>query len=327
MSEETTIDIDGRHAGPSETPQVPPLPDEPDRVELGDLQDPAAQRSETQRALTRGGLIGAISAGTVSLGAHYFYGMDAGGQPVPPAADAPAAESQAFEALVLAEAPFATAVSEDMSFGAAFAAARAEVGPGGFFSWHGQLYNTYYESEWNALSAEQRLQYLASLDAADPVPAVAEDPPVLVAEQPAAQDAAAGVHPAGADTPQSADGSSAESPEVIPQDHSGDGIPDAYLLNADEDPFAEAVLVDEDQNDIPEAVLLDTDGDNFLDAVLLDSDQDGNPDEMNALDEPFQVQIPAAGGASPTTDADDEGMALGEDQPDMDDDADMSDWG
>lgn len=47
-------------------------------------------------------------------------------------------------------------VSDSMSFSEAFAAARAEVGPGGCFTWHGQVYGTYYENEWNAMSSSQQ---------------------------------------------------------------------------------------------------------------------------------------------------------------------------
>ena len=49
-----------------------------------------------------------------------------------------------------------TAVNDDMSFGEAFAAARAEVGPGGVFHWHGGIYNTYSADEWNNMSVEQK---------------------------------------------------------------------------------------------------------------------------------------------------------------------------
>lgn len=48
------------------------------------------------------------------------------------------------------------AVNNDMSFGEAFAAARAEVGPGGVFHWHGGIYNTYSADEWNNMSVEQK---------------------------------------------------------------------------------------------------------------------------------------------------------------------------
>ena len=44
----------------------------------------------------------------------------------------------------------------DMSFGEAFAAARAEVGPGGVFIWHGGIYNTYTAEEWNSMTPQQK---------------------------------------------------------------------------------------------------------------------------------------------------------------------------
>ena len=47
----------------------------------------------------------------------------------------------------------------DLSFGEAFAAARAEVGPGGVFHWHGGIYNTYTADEWNAMSHEQKQEF------------------------------------------------------------------------------------------------------------------------------------------------------------------------
>lgn len=57
------------------------------------------------------------------------------------------------------QVPVASSVNDDMSFGEAFAAARNEVGPGGVFEWHGQLYGTYTADEWNSMTAEQRAEY------------------------------------------------------------------------------------------------------------------------------------------------------------------------
>lgn len=48
------------------------------------------------------------------------------------------------------------AVNDDLSFGEAFAQARAEVGPGGVFHWHGGIYNTYTAAEWNAMSVGEK---------------------------------------------------------------------------------------------------------------------------------------------------------------------------
>lgn len=57
------------------------------------------------------------------------------------------------------EVRVATTVNDDMSFSEAFAAARTEVGPGGAFEWHGNVYGTYYADEWENMTPEQREEY------------------------------------------------------------------------------------------------------------------------------------------------------------------------
>lgn len=47
-------------------------------------------------------------------------------------------------------------VDDSMSFDDAFQAARAQVGPGGVFEWHGGVYGTYTQDEWNAMSDEEK---------------------------------------------------------------------------------------------------------------------------------------------------------------------------
>lgn len=49
--------------------------------------------------------------------------------------------------------------NDDLSFKDAFEAARAEVGPGGVFRWHGNIYNTYTAEEWKAMSGNDRLAF------------------------------------------------------------------------------------------------------------------------------------------------------------------------
>jgi len=53
----------------------------------------------------------------------------------------------------------AEGVDDSMSFAEAFRTARAEVGPGGAFTWHGEVYSTYYGGEWNSMSQEEQDQY------------------------------------------------------------------------------------------------------------------------------------------------------------------------
>lgn len=57
------------------------------------------------------------------------------------------------------EVSVASSVSDDMSFSEAFTAARTEVGSGGVFEWHGNIYSTFTEDEWNGMTAEQIDEY------------------------------------------------------------------------------------------------------------------------------------------------------------------------
>lgn len=54
---------------------------------------------------------------------------------------------------------FSSTVTNDMSFGEAFEAAREELGQGGFFTWKGQHYNTYTKEEWDSFSDEDKKDF------------------------------------------------------------------------------------------------------------------------------------------------------------------------
>ena len=69
------------------------------------------------------------------------------------------ASSNSHNAIVDSDMSLATNVSDDMSFSQAFASARAEVGSGGAFEWHGKIYSTYYAEEWDSMSAADKAEY------------------------------------------------------------------------------------------------------------------------------------------------------------------------
>ena len=50
-------------------------------------------------------------------------------------------------------------VDQNLSFGDAFAQARDQVGAGGVFVWHGNVYGTFSASEWANMSAAERQDY------------------------------------------------------------------------------------------------------------------------------------------------------------------------
>lgn len=57
-----------------------------------------------------------------------------------------------------------TEISEqNISFAEAFKVAREICGTGGWFLWRGNIYNTYYKEEWQALSQDEKNDYLASI--------------------------------------------------------------------------------------------------------------------------------------------------------------------
>ncbi|MBK8624021.1 MAG: hypothetical protein IPN86_00130 [Saprospiraceae bacterium] len=68
------------------------------------------------------------------------------------------------EVTIHTDAPYAEGVTDSMSFGEAFKAARAEVGAGGIFEWRGNLYNTYIKSEWDSMDKSEHAAFLASID-------------------------------------------------------------------------------------------------------------------------------------------------------------------
>lgn len=106
--------------------------------------------------------MGAIAAATVLLGGAVGLALahspEKNGTPAPPKDTEAGTTGQ--ETINLPEdIDVAGKVTDGMSFGQAFAAARDEVGMGGVFSWHGHWYNTFEKEEWTSLSLEQRQSY------------------------------------------------------------------------------------------------------------------------------------------------------------------------
>lgn len=72
--------------------------------------------------------------------------------------------AQSKEPVIHESAPLASDVSNTETFESAFSHARAEVGAGGIFTWKGNDYNTYYKEEWDAMTIDQKNDYLSSLN-------------------------------------------------------------------------------------------------------------------------------------------------------------------
>lgn len=198
----------------------------------------------------------------------------------------------------------ATGVDDSMSFSEAFAAARHEVGAGGLFVWHGNTYGTYYENEWNAMSAEDRDQYWADVyhttdhinheinDPVDPEPPADPEPPTEPIDpgDPGEEPGEHGGEEVPSDPPGGWDGS--EEPVEEPNENPGEDPNE----NPGEDPEPTVNLDPEDGtlyvNEEDILAEIDTDGDGMIDTtivdvngndipdLIIDTDGDGAPDTL-----------------------------------------------
>lgn len=198
----------------------------------------------------------------------------------------------------------------DMSFGEAFAAARAEAGPGGVFIWHGGVYNTYTAEEWNAMTPQQKDDFARQVNpevrahevttptddnpdvAVQPVPeaevqAVNDTSDVHVAEQQIAQNFDMGddVHIVGY--------ANADGHLVVGYDVSGDNQADVAIIDVDDNfaPSDADVIVDREGNMARLGDLNNTPDPNQMASMenpdvapdMPDYMNDANIDDMNIL--------------------------------------------
>lgn len=140
------------------------------------------------------------------------------------------------------EVKVAEGVDDSMSFSEAFSTARAEVGAGGAFTWHGNVYSTYYGTEWNAMSPEQQDQYGHAVASTDIKPEPYSDEPVTVEEPVANSEVVLGeVEIVGVETVDTPVG-----PMDVAHGYVGDHA--AAFIDGDRDDVIDAVAVDINDN-------------------------------------------------------------------------------
>lgn len=162
-------------------------------------------------------------------------------------------------------------VDDNASFSQAFADARAQVGPGGVFEWHGRVYGTYYKDEWDNMTAEQKHEYQASIDYKD---VVANNTHHTSYHN---QETAVNQHTANEPQTASSDDVDVKVLEVGQVDVDGDGIPEnAAVLEVN---GHEVLIIDIDQDGIADAALCDVDGDGQFEIADLSGDNMAMPEQ------------------------------------------------
>lgn len=173
----------------------------------------------------------------------------------------------------------AQGVTDDMSFNEAFAAARAEVGSGGVFVWHGNVYNTYTAEEWNAMTEEQREAFGNNFQSqADNI----IDTPTTGNED-GNDSGSVDVNPEG-ENPSEVEVAEVEA-EVTPEveaevvaEVTTEFTPEVEVLGFAQDPDSGAMMAGVEIEG-QEFVVVDIDNNNEADAVMADLNGDGNISE------------------------------------------------
>ncbi|MDR0895219.1 MAG: hypothetical protein LBN06_07980 [Prevotellaceae bacterium] len=173
-------------------------------------------------------------------------------------------------------------VTDDMSFGEAFAAARSQVGAGGMFEWRGKVYGTYYADEWNRMTPEERAEWGQQADVAE----------VLNHSTDATSHTAPDVPPH-ATAHAAPEANNAPEVEVVVEVDQASAQPD---LATDGTPIVEVIGVEAVMIDGTEmtavtvevngeyAVLVDVDQDNIIDFAIRDINGDGTIAENEIAD-------------------------------------------
>ena len=149
---------------------------------------------------------------------------------------------------------------DDLSFKDAFDAARAEVGPGGAFHWHGNTYSTFTADEWNNMTDAEKNDY-----------AEAVKPEVRAEEINSthhhAEDVAMVSHSSPADQDVSVAHNDANLHQASDVQVADDQNADVHLVNAGEVQLADGTMAT--------VGVFDVDG---QEVSVVDFDQDGNPE-------------------------------------------------
>lgn len=227
-----------------------------ERRTMANAQSENKKEKGVWKKVTLGGVSGVL------MGAGMMYAAQAQTQESPEGNNEE--ETAAPEQSVVNEVRVAN-VSDGLSFAEAFNQARAEVGPGGVFYWHGGIYNTYTEAEWNAMSDEEKSDFaqqvrpeISPADIATPTDAH----PDLVAHANLDDDVEiANVHPA-------SDGNAEGDVQVV-----GYGTVNGHA----------AVAIDVTGNGEADVAIVDANDNHELDSQDVAVDREGNEATMGEL--------------------------------------------
>ena len=259
-------------------------------------QQEIKNEGSTWKQVTLGGVSGILmGAGLLYAGQAVAQNLNAEENPEEKPEDVVAPE-QGETSYTLENGLKVASVNDDLSFGEAFEQARAEVGPGGVFHWHGGIYNTYSADEWNNMTIEQKHDFAQQVQ-----PEIRPDelstptdtnPQVVVVHHVYEHNeapATAPIHDSSSDDVQIVDQQAAQASSQDNDVHIvGYGNVEGHVavaLDLDNDYNADIAIIDiNDNNDLDvQDVVVDTDG-NMATVGELVGEQD--PNQMASMENP-----------------------------------------
>lgn len=176
----------------------------------------------------------------------------------------------------------ATSVTNEMTYNEAFAAARGEVGPGGAFVWHGNVYGTYRadDPEWQEMTSEERTAYSQNVMAhvsRSPYTPTEDEPEIEVLDEPGEADVSEEEVLVEVETVSEAEasGEEAESSDI-----------DVQIVSVEHIEAEDGSLIPVGIGEMngQNAVFADTDKDGLIDTVMVDLNGNGQVDEGEIIE-------------------------------------------
>ena len=210
---------------------------------------------------------------------------------------------------------------EGQTFAEAFAEAREELGPGGVFEWNGNYYNTFYQNEWDAMSDDEKEEFLQSFyTSLNDDPSQGESPVTVTP----------GDGPSGINVNVAVNVSAS----VTTTDPGGELVieepwdePEIHIISVHEDVTEDGILVTSVDAvvDGQDAMIVDVDGDGVMDEMSIDYNGDGdfsadetaNIEEIGLTVDELNDMVDASCGSDPSE-------LIYADTPDYTNDADIS---
>lgn len=215
-------------------------------------------------------------------------------------------------------------VDDSLNFRDAFEAARAEVGPGGVFRWHGNIYNTYTAEEWKAMS-QQNQQLFAERVKPEVSPADIDAEEISKAEQPEkpqlAEEPSVRVEEEDPQLAQNRDVEKDEAPTTTTDDDVKSDDPDVRVVGSGQIEVGDGRYFTMEELDVngQRVAIIDVDNDGVGDIAMADINQNGQPDDGEVIDLHTGESLTFTNDTAPT---DDMPMMADNDQP-VDDASDM----